>query len=206
VYYCYVFVPSVTFGFVFGIYLDIVITVDRIGNFNRKVKDFMKLSAYKMCMIGFALCFLIDLPYCFAYMPNSFKTDVLFPDGRVAREYTVWYWDVTEFAGSETGKVIMFIVYAIRDFFLLIVEVGINIVSLYYIKKYFQKKNRLVIHPNAYSVATIAKALPANRASGTSACKSKQSVSSQSDKNNSAKVKASVMVLLMCLFSFCQNI
>jgi hypothetical protein len=69
-YYTFVYVPFVTSGYFFGTYMDIVITVDRIGNFNKTVRGFMKLSAYKIYIIGCILCFLVDLPYCFAFVPQ----------------------------------------------------------------------------------------------------------------------------------------
>ncbi len=103
-YYTYVYVPFVTFGYFYGTYLDIVITVDRIENFNKKLKDLMKLSAYKMCIVGFFLCFLVDLPYCFAFVPASITTDVFFSDGRMLRGYQIWFAGVSDFASSQVNR------------------------------------------------------------------------------------------------------
>ncbi len=131
-------------------------------------------------------------------------------DGQILREYVIWYTGVSEFASSESGKIILFIVYAFRDLFFMILEIAVNVVSIYYIKCYLSKKSRLVAHyNNATSVNMtvestsihLTKLNAVNELVEASTKKSKQS-----DKNAKTEMKASVMVVIMCLFSLCAHV
>jgi hypothetical protein len=62
VYALYVFLPFATMCYFFSSVLDILILLDRIGHFNKKLKGFMTMPVYKMCAIEFVFCFVFNFP------------------------------------------------------------------------------------------------------------------------------------------------
>jgi hypothetical protein len=115
--------------------LGVIILLDRISFFNAHVKKFFQLSAYKISAIAFAACFLIDIPYYFVFVPDSETVRL-----SQTRTFTIWFSNTSPFAVSALGKALTFIVYGLRDFLVMIIEIAVNLVSVYMLKRYLNKK------------------------------------------------------------------
>jgi hypothetical protein len=138
VYYNYILIPVVNISYFYGSVLNIVIILDRISYFDFRMRTFFKLSPYVISMIAFVVIFVIDIPYYFIYVPYS--TDV-----KLNRTFTftVWYSYPSEFATTLLGQVLLYIIYALRDVALTFVLIGLNMVSIYKLKRHFTKKVRI---------------------------------------------------------------
>jgi hypothetical protein len=103
-------VPFANYGYFYGTILDIVIALDRIANFNGLVKrSLQKLSPYKMCIVLFVFCFLVDLAYFFVFVTGSVTFDVIDANGKTIRGYVLWYADISAFAKSKVGTIVLYI-------------------------------------------------------------------------------------------------
>jgi hypothetical protein len=213
-YYLYVYIPFVNFGYFFGTFLDIVITLDRISNFNRYVRALMKLSAHKSCMLGFILCLVIDFPYFFVFVPNSATFDVINKDGQIIRDYVLWFADLSTFAKSKAGTIILFMIYAFRDLFLMLLEIAVNIVSIWYLKAYLNKKAGLVAKTNSVTVSLAAITNKNKPMADGSLIRSAQDVGSTSENIrhlsnsvlNITEQRATIMVILMSVLSIAEHL
>ncbi len=147
VYYNHVSIPIATTGYFYGTILDICITLDRIGNFNKRVKGWIRLGPYKMCAIGFAVTLAVNFTPFFAYMP----VPLLDPLSGVQ---VGWYCGLTEFATTQFGTVLIIVVFAFRDLLLLIVEIVLNFVSVYFLSRHIKKKAKIEKRSNYVTPTT----------------------------------------------------
>jgi hypothetical protein len=144
-------------GYLFGTLLDCYIILDRIAIFERKVNAFFKFSALKMAAIALSVSIAIQFPWYFEFVPTS-NTESL--DTGV--EYQIWYLGLSNYALTQTGQVILLIVYGIRDIATMVIVIILNIVSIFYFKSYLNTKASLLCEPrpanysNALSVSGLA--------------------------------------------------
>ena len=139
-YYNFVYTPISNLSYFFSSALDVVILLERIAIFNKTVKIYLdKLSPTLVCIVLFALCTIIDFPYFFVFAPNLF-TGKLDENTSI----TVWYSFTTPYAKSQLGKILTFIIYAIRDFIVMIVQIALSIFSTVLLKKYLDKKMKII--------------------------------------------------------------
>jgi hypothetical protein len=142
----FVYLPLANTGYFFGTVLDILITLDRVtflsGSVRRRVKNtsFDTLNLHLTCFIAYILCLIFNLPYFFVFTPHS-STFRLESTGE---QFTMWYIFTTPFARSNLGIIITFLIYSIRDIGLMILEIILNIVSMFYLRVYLIKKAQLV--------------------------------------------------------------
>jgi hypothetical protein len=94
------YITSISYSTV-GTFLDIAITLDRISKL--KVKKFCNFSAYKVSMVGFAFCFLVNyFGYFFVFEPGSRTFNgVITDEGTVIYIFTLWSFTQTKFARTE---------------------------------------------------------------------------------------------------------
>jgi hypothetical protein len=139
-YYVDVFVTFSTTLYLYGTVIDIVITIDRIGKL--RMKEYIKIGAYKVCAMGLAFSVAVNFVYYFAYKPDSivYDQDIVDLNGNIIHGYTRWIISLTAFATSPLGNVLLLMLYAFRDLFLMLVEIAVNCVSLYYIRKFVNLK------------------------------------------------------------------
>jgi hypothetical protein len=86
VYYNYILIPVANICYLYISVLNIVILLDRMSYFSVRMRNFFKLSPYKVSMIAFVVYFLVDLPYCFIYAPNSAEVKL-----NRAYIFTIWF-------------------------------------------------------------------------------------------------------------------
>ncbi len=130
-----IFSPVVNICYFHSGVLSIIITLDRMTYFSARLKNMFKISPYKVCLIAFVLCFLIDLPFFFVFAPATV-------DVKINRTYTftIWYSYPSYFARTLLGQVITFMIYALRDCGVTLVQIGLNAASVYMLKKYLSQK------------------------------------------------------------------
>jgi hypothetical protein len=139
-YYVYVYVPFSATLYLYGTVIDIVITIDRIGKL--RMKEFIKIGAYKVCAVSFAFSVAVNFVYCFAYKPGSivYNEEIVGPAGQIIHGYTRWVISLTDFATSELGNILLLVLYTFRDLILMLVEIIVNCVSLFFIRKFVNSK------------------------------------------------------------------
>jgi hypothetical protein len=74
VYYNYVFILFEALFYCYGgfiVHLNVVIMLDRISFFNRRVQALLKLLPYSISAISFVICFIVNVPSFFAFAPIS---------------------------------------------------------------------------------------------------------------------------------------
>jgi hypothetical protein len=203
VYYNHILLPIVTTGYCYASILDIAITLDRIGNFNIRVKAWIKLGPYKICAIGFLATVLLNFADYLAYMPAP----LLDPS---TNNQIGWYCEVSEFGMSEAGSIILFIIYAVRDLLLLIIGIGLNFISVYFLSKHMKKKANLVrrgtqVEPNmtAYQprMSMFEHCLRNLTITRKSTIRSRsRTISHTADRN------LTIMAILLSLLSMCEHV
>jgi hypothetical protein len=216
VYYLHVFVPFANTGYFYGTVLDILITLDRIANFNKLVKKLISKSVYRICIASLVCCIAINFVYFFAFKPASLTTNVKVRPKNTIQEFTLWYPGLTDFSISYIGKISLFVLYSFRDIFMMIAEIVVNIVSIYYLKNYLSRKNKLVSHAtrgNALSLdATGVHSIDGSYHSSRGIKRKLKTKSTKKEANNvedhvsKAELNASVMVILICILSLCEHI
>jgi hypothetical protein len=141
-YYAYGFGDLSAVFYLFGSLLDIVILLDRIGNFNKSVKaSLTKLSPRQVGGLVVVLGILINVPYFIQYMPGK----LVAPIGPNAT-FTVWFTQNTPMAMNPVGAAFIFLCYGLRDVGIVIAEVFLNCVSIIYLKRFLNKKKRITDH------------------------------------------------------------
>jgi hypothetical protein len=183
-YHLFVYTPVANTGYFYGTFLDIVVTLDRIANFNQHVRGFLKYSVKRTCMTGLLFCVLIEFAYYFEFVPSCKHLDVVDQNGVVIHGFTLWFIDHSDFAESRFGKVILFLIYAFRDVFLMLVEIGLNLLSAHYLRVYVNERW-------------------AEASSGVEMMENEPLRSDSLTKRDDLRleVRASVMVIALCLLS-----
>ena len=174
-YYNYVYTAIINLSYFYSSVLDVVILLDRIAIINKLVKIYLnKLSPTLICIVLFGLCTVIDFPYFFVFEPDSITEKL---DANTT--FTVWFANTTPFAKSQLGKILTFTIYAIRDFFVVIVQIALSILSTVLLKKYLNKKMK--INSNSINFKQISQI-------------------SKLDMN------ATIMVTVVCILSICSHV
>jgi hypothetical protein len=185
-------------AYFFNTYLDIVITLDRIGNI--KNKRWIKLSPYKMCWLGLIACALIEIPYFMQLEISNAVFDVIDLQGRIVHGYTIWYLGNSEFAGSRVGSILIVIVDVVRDVVMMLAEIGVNIVCLYHLKVYLNQRMALTGRSNAQpSTVVTGAATVQQQAEGAR-------VKTASSSEAKAELRMTFMVFCMCVLSVCEHV
>ncbi len=206
-YYVYAYIPIVNTGYFFASVLDSLITLDRIACFNTQLKQYIRLSPYKASMIAYLACVLVNFPYFFVYRPNS--RQVLLNS---SQPFTLWASSTTDFAKSQAGTIVTFVVYAIRDVGTMLIEIVLNLISLYYLNQYLKRKSVLLHFNNINSTTKTSHLLNRyNRYEKTTNVTTVNADSSipqeskeESDRNPVKKL--TVMVIFICLISVLEHI
>jgi hypothetical protein len=211
-YNAFVYVPIANTGYFYGTFLDIANTLDRISKL--KVKNFCNFSAYKVSMVGFAFCFLVNFGYFFVFEPGSRTFNAVITDeGTVIYGFTLWFFTQTKFARTELGRIVLYTIYVIRDLFMMIAEIVVNCVSVYYIQQFLKKKSNLVrpksINPVTTNLTsnTLTITVEDSRPTMNSVKSKKETKKTTSeDSNMKAELRAAIMVVIMCALSVTEHI
>jgi hypothetical protein len=196
-YHLFVYTPLANTGYFYGTFLDIVVTLDRIGSSNKSIRKWLRYPANTTCILGLVFCILIEFAYYFEFEPNSKQFDVIHQNGVVEHGFTLWFIDNSKFAESQFGKVILFLIYGFRDLFLMIVEICLNCVSVYYLRGYMGR-NAAAAESRAVSIEMneVRYKMVGNGRGGRHDLRF----------NSRLEMRASVMVMAMCFLSIGEQV
>jgi hypothetical protein len=201
-YYNYILIPVSVLCYFYSGVLSVIIQLDRIGHFAKPLKRFTDFSPLKLSIFAFLLCVLIDIPYNLVFVPGS-KTAQLVNS---TSNFTIYYSTVSAFSTSELGLVLTFLVSGMRDIFIMLVEIVLNVVSVVLIKRYFAAKKRKYTAIMIKKIAGV-DALSVALAGGENRNMAEVVMSVQGQRKNGTDRmsrwdrKANVMVFLMCTLS-----
>jgi hypothetical protein len=193
---CYVITPVANLIYFFNTVIDILITFDRIGTFKPIAVKWMKLTPYKMSLAAFICCLAIDFPFFFAFSPGSFT---VYLNSTYAQTFR--YSGLSSFAYTEVGKVLILIIYIVRDFLLMVVEIALSIASVYLLKQYMVR--RASMFSKRGSDAAVRASQMVNVASTVTAATNDHA---RNGNSSNADLNLSIMVSLMCLFSIIEHL
>jgi hypothetical protein len=141
VYYNYIYTPVITLNYFFGSVVDIIILLDRIGHFDKRIKPCIKLSPYWICIIAFLGCFLINFPYNILYEPGSITVNL-----NATITFTLWTSLPTSFASSRLATILVYVVAGLREILVFVIQISLNFVSVFLLKRYLNRKKRIAVH------------------------------------------------------------
>ena len=123
--------------------LECIIMVERLSFFKQTFKVFAKIDPYKLCLIAFIICNLINLPYMFYYTIRSEQEHI-----EAINDFNLTYKEFTYCRRNPTfqtsyGKTILIIIVIVRDILTLILEFAISFASIIYFKKYLNERRHL---------------------------------------------------------------
>ncbi len=120
--------------------MDIIIVLDRLSIFLKKLKKLN--SCYKICLIGFSITSLINLPSFFWYDVRSHQ-DFINCSIQFACLKTFTYCHINEnIFNHYIGQIININLIFIRDITILVVEFVLSFILLINYKKYLAKRQR----------------------------------------------------------------
>ena len=199
-FYLSVYVPISSTGYFFGTTMDILITCERIANFNKRF-EYFRHNPYKLSAITFLICLSINFPFFFVFQPylESVRINATF-------NYSCWFSpQQSSFALSIVGTIITVLIYIVRDFLIMIIEIILNILSVYYLRDYIIKKANLlsVSHINA----NIALTTQIESITGSTSSKEINTINFMSNsKMSKSDRRLSIMCSILCFFSICEHI
>jgi hypothetical protein len=195
-YYDFVYSNISSVFYFFGSMLDIVILVDRIANFNKKVKERLtNLSPYKVGFIVLAVCIVVDTPAFIFYMPGKLVAQI-----NATATFTVWFSTTTPLANTPIGAAFVYACYGLRDVGVMAIQIFLNLVSMFYLKQFLNKKKRMTEGGLGVRNATVSQAVksqnPVTITAGFKRDTKGRSVSAVSSRDHisSADQKATLMV------------
>ena len=177
-YYSYFYFPFISVTYTFGNIINIIINLERILQLKKKTDYFERFNTKIVCLFLFVVCILLNIPLFLTYTPANKQL----PTGPTSF-FKVYYNSFTQFSSSLAGKIIAYILYALRNIIIYIIEVGVNVVLISSLKSFLKIKQTLTGTLNKSSL---------NGASNEQ---------KNDNKSKHADHKATVMVLIICLLS-----
>lgn len=132
----YLLAPALTTCYFYSSILDIIVQLESISIYYKKLK--IRLAPRRVCLIAFIACVFINSPFYFTNKPLA-RTYQL-PD---KTNYTIWFPGLTSFAKTTVGVISTSFLYLVRDLFVLFIQLIMNIVSIYKLKKFLANKVKL---------------------------------------------------------------
>jgi hypothetical protein len=181
------------------------VLLDRIAIFKSQVRNMIKLTPYNICLISFVIVVVIDCPSFFV-LTVTYETFKL----NSTTSYQVWYFKNSDFANTQLGIVLTYVVYAIREGFVTLAQIVLNMASMYCFKQHMLKKARLSIGtPNRTGLAAASRVselnMNSNRLPPTSQHRSGLQ-STNVSRISTAETRATVMCFVMCILSLVEHV
>jgi hypothetical protein len=128
-YRCKIFGFIFTTLYFFANVLDIIVAVDRLSIFIKKLdKKFDSVKPYFICLIAFCVCFIINFPVL--------KTYRILNDEQFLKSDSLTYCDLTSFSKSKFGILINMLILLIRDLLTLIIEILISCLAICFYSRF----------------------------------------------------------------------
>lgn len=176
--------------------ISIIILLDRIAYFNPTTKKTLEItSPMRICLFSFIIIALIDVPY---YLSYSVEFSVFRLNSTT--NLSLWHSSKSEFLISHTGRSLSFIVTVFRDLLVLLVEIVLNIASLFLLKNHFRKK--LLKQKAIVSTGSVEKSSRVDQIEA----KKRPSQSPLETRVTQADLKATLMVIVICFSSITSHV
>ena len=137
-YFSFLYRPILSTAYFYGNVLDVLITLERICQLNKKFTILKKASPLLLCFFSLVFCIIINIP---SFMINN----VSYIDLKTSptESFRLFYFSYSTFARSFLGKILTYVVYVIRDGFTLIAQVVLGIILIILVKRYANRRKRL---------------------------------------------------------------
>ena len=131
----YFYLPITSTLNFYGSILDILINLERLSCFKTWIKSFFRYPARYVCMVAFISCLIINSPYFLINEPGVFDAPI-----SNSTYFRIYYWAITDYSQTLTGKTLNYVVYFIKDVLTFIVEISISFTSIVLFKKFLKLK------------------------------------------------------------------
>jgi hypothetical protein len=125
--------------------LSLLITIENLSIFVKPVEKFSKkymASPKLICMAVFILCFIIDFPYFFFYVPSTQLVNLSSNETYLFTNY-----EISEFTHSHIGHAILYFQYVARDIVPIILLVFLNSSLIVQLNRYVRKRAIMTSQP-----------------------------------------------------------
>lgn len=119
--------------------MDIFISLERISHFTIKLKNIRNYNPYKVCFFLFLVSVAMNSTYIFVYVPGS--VNIKLDDNS---NYTVHKTVLSAYGKSPIGQLNIIVVYLIRDVFILLTVIVLNILSIVLLRRYLRERRELL--------------------------------------------------------------
>lgn len=153
-FYVYAYIPVSNIAYFFNSLIDILILIDRISFFSKRAQSWfkwLKISPYRTCSIALLACIIIYSPMLAIPEPAYLTLSI------ANQTAIIWFNKNSAFGNSQAGIVLKAIVLILKDGLTTILQVTLNLVSLYLLKRFLKKKRTIV--STATQVSTTANSL-----------------------------------------------
>jgi hypothetical protein len=191
-YIIYVYVLLGNTSYFYGCVLDIIIILEQIFIIKNKANFLKNSSPYKYCLLALVSCIVVNFPYYFAYRPSSLTVSL-----NATWTYTFYFTDYSDFAKSQLGVIALYVVYSLRDFLTLSLQILCNIILIIFFKRHLAKKSKLVKR-----LETSMESKKGNFSTSTFNIGNKMNTRNLSNKTDS---KATLMVITISIFSILEH-
>jgi hypothetical protein len=100
----------------------------------------------------------VDIPYFLVFAPFSFTARL-----NRTETFTVWFANTTPFAVSQFGKILTFMVYAVRDGSVMFAQITLNCMPIVLLKRYLTEKMKITKKPSQSIKTDVEASLAENR-------------------------------------------
>ena len=137
-YYSYLYTPILSTAYFYGTILDVLITLERICQLNKKFTIIKNASPILLSLVSLIFCMIINIPF---FMINN----VSFIDLNTSpiEFYRFFYYNYSDFASSFAGRLLTYVAYSIRDVFMFMAQVVLGIILIVLVKSYTNRRKRL---------------------------------------------------------------
>jgi hypothetical protein len=135
-YYCFIFYPLQVLTNVYGSFLDVVLSLERVLLLSNMMNWFKKINPKILCLIFFLISTLLTLPYWFYLDPTSMTVYL-----NKTTPFTIHYPTLSAYfyyVFDYTNKLSY-----VTEIVPIVFEVVLNTLSIYAIKKYTKNKRRI---------------------------------------------------------------
>lgn len=116
--------------------LDILILLDRISVFNKRVKDLLKITRpYIQIFLLAVISILLNIPYYFLIIPQGLNYNQT-----NGSETTVWFSGSSPFSRTQGGYALIVSFIFVNYASVTVVQITLNIISAVYIRRHIKKK------------------------------------------------------------------
>jgi len=137
----------------FSTCIDICILLERISLFNKKYRKYLRIFSekpYLILLVCSIFSVIINIPII---LTSDIRSESEFKEAILndTKDKTFTYCSRSNFSLSTFGKVLIFFVSFIRDFVFLLIEIILTFVSLYYLRKFFNRKT-IILHSSSNQI------------------------------------------------------